>query len=191
MMNHVQTRTAIIARINKLLAKRPIYLDTETTGTDPNAEIVEICIVDHDGRVLLDSLIKPRRRIPPDVIKVHGITNKMVQDAPAWPEIWPRIQAILAGRSVGIYNVDFDLRLIKQSHHQFGLLWQPVGATAFCIMKLYAEFYGDWSSGRQAYRWQSLNRAREQCGITLPNSHRAKADTLLARAIFYHMAGQR
>jgi len=190
-MSHAHVRNNVIARVNKLLARRPVYLDTETTGMHDGAEIIEICIVDYDGRVLLDSLVKPRQTIPRDAIKIHNITNALVQDAPAWPDLWPQVQGILAGRSVGIYNVDFDLRLLKQSHHQAGLTWQPVGASAFCIMKLYAEFYGDWNRSRQSFRWQSLDRARNQCGLTLPNSHRARADTLLARAIFYHMTGQK
>jgi hypothetical protein len=32
------------------------------------------------------------------------------------------------------------------------------------------------------YRWHSLDDARWQCGLDLPNAHRAQADTLLARA---------
>jgi DNA polymerase-3 subunit epsilon len=190
-MSHAHVRNNVIARVNNLLARRPVYLDTETTGMHDGAEIIEICIVDYDGRVLLDSLVKPRQTIPRDAIKIHNITNAMVQDAPAWTDLWPQVRATLAGRSVGIYNVDFDLRLLKQSHRQAGLTWQPVGAAAFCIMKLYAEFYGDWNRSRQSFRWQSLDRARSQCGINLPNSHRAQADTLLARAIFYHMTGQK
>ncbi len=189
-MNQVQERKPIIARAQKLLARRPVYLDTETTGTHKTAEIVEICLVDHDGGVLLDSLVKPGRQIPRDVIQIHGISNAMVQDAPTWPEIWPRVQATLAGRCVGIYNASFDLRLIKQSHRQSHMAWQAVGATYFCIMKLYAEFYGDWNDYRRSYSWQSLEKAGQQCGLALPNTHRAKADTLLSRAILRHMGGK-
>ncbi len=188
-MNHSQTRKATIAKVQKLLAKRPVYLDTETTGTHQTAEIVEICIVDHDGQVLLDSLVKPRSKIPLQATQIHGITNTMVRDAPTWSEIWPRVQAVLTGRSVGIYNAEFDLRLMEQSHRQAGMSWRAVEINVFCIMKLYARFYGDWNAYHGDYRWQSLEKAGGQCGLTLSNTHRAKDDTLLARAILHHMAG--
>ena len=81
--------------------------------------------------------------------------------------------------------------LLKQSHEQAGLEWGPLGASAFCIMKLYAEFYGEWQQSRNSYRWQSLTKAGTQCGINIPNSHRAKDDTLLARAVLQHMTNAR
>ena len=59
-MNQLQARQQAILRAQQLLAQQPIYLDTETTGVRSNAEIVEICLVDHDGTVILDSLVRPR-----------------------------------------------------------------------------------------------------------------------------------
>ena len=63
---------------------RVIYLDTETTGFGPRAEIVDIAAVSAAGEVLLESLVQPTRRIPADATRVHGITNADVKDAPAW-----------------------------------------------------------------------------------------------------------
>ena len=114
----------------------------------------------------------------------------MVQAAPSWAELWPAVKAALSGQSVCIFNADFDIRLIRQSHRQAGLGDQPAGMTAFCIMKLYAEFYGDWNASRGSFRWQSLEAAGRQCGLALPNAHRAEADALLARAVLLHMAAQ-
>lgn len=55
-------------------------------------------------------------------------------------------------------------------------------------MELYARYYGSWNERYSSYRWQSLENAGSQCGIAIPNSHRAKDDTLLARAVLLHMA---
>ncbi|MGB0389210.1 MAG: exonuclease domain-containing protein [Ardenticatenaceae bacterium] len=186
-MNDAHIRQAIQGA-QKLVAEKPVYLDTETTGTHKAAEIVEICIVDHDGEVLLDSFVKPQGFIPIQATQVHGITNQMVRGAPTWREIWPKVQGNLTGRKVGIYNANFDLRLIKQSHAQCGMDWGAIGASAFCIMKLYARFYGEKNAHNRAFRWQSLEKAGEQCGVALLNTHRAKADTLLARAVMMYMA---
>ena len=58
-------------------------------------------------------------------------------------------------------------------------------------MKLYAQFRGDWNPRARDYRWYSLDDARWQCGLELPNAHRACADTLLARAVLQFIAAQR
>lgn len=187
-----QTRKAAINQAQQYLARKPLYLDTETTGYQNTDEIVEICIIDYDGQVLLDSLVKPIGSIPFSATQIHGITNEMVQDAPTWQGIWPQAHLLLRGRSVGIYNADFDLRLIRQSHQMNRLaslgMKSEAGAQAFCIMKLYARYYGMWNHRRRSYRWQSLEAAGKQCQLSLSNTHRAKDDTLLARAVLRHMA---
>lgn len=180
-------RAAAVARARQLLADQPIYLDTETTGLDPRAEIVEIALIDHDGAVLLDSLVKPTRPIPYEATRVHRISDGMVADAPTWAELWPQIQALLNGRRVGIYNAEFDLRMIAQSHAAYRVAERAAGSNAFCVMKLYAEFFGERSSYGD-YKWQSLDRAARQCRLTLPNSHRAGDDARLTRALLLHMA---
>lgn len=187
-MNQAQARQEAIAKAKAFLANRPVFLDTETTGTHNRSEIIEICIVGQNGQILLDSLVKPVNKIPMDATKVHGISNEMVQEAPGWPQLWPQVKEALANQWVGIYNAEFDLRLMQQSHRKCKLDWEPLGARGFCIMNLYAQFYGEWNDEKGDYRWQSLTKAGEQSGIAIPNSHRAKADTLLARAVLHHIA---
>lgn len=187
--NRSEGRRRASALARQRLQLQPLFLDTETTGVRSTAEIIEISLLDHNGEVLLDSLVRPRQLIPPESTMVHGISNVMVATAPTWAELWPQVQAILENRSIGIYNADFDLRLIKQSHQQHGLLWPTVQFDPFCIMQLYAQFYGEWDTHRNAYRWQSLEKAGHRFHIPLTNSHRAKDDALLARAVLHHIAG--
>jgi DNA polymerase-3 subunit epsilon len=161
----------------------PVFMDTETTGLGSQAEIVEICILEQDGNILLDTLVRPYRRIPPDVIQIHGITNDIVANAPGWVDVWPQVRTALAGRYIGVYNADFDIRMIEQSNRASGILWNPRDYRFFCIMKLYAQFLG-------TTRWQTLDAAGRQCGLSLTNVHRAQADTRLAREVFAHIAGK-
>lgn len=189
-MGREQDRRIAIAQAQIELNKQPIYLDTETTGLKQTDQIVEICLLDHDGTVLLDSLVKPTVKIPPDATRVHHITDAMVADAPTWPELWPQLEPILAQRRSAIYNAEYDLRLLQQSHRAHGLMWStPV--SSFCVMKLYAQFRGEWNSRSRSYRWYSLEDARRQCGLDLPNAHRACADTLLTRAVLHWLAVQK
>jgi DNA polymerase III subunit epsilon len=165
------------------LARNPVYLDTETTGLNARAEIVEISVIDSDGTPLIDSLVRPLRSIPADATAVHGINMDMVRDAPDWGELWPRVLEVLKGRHIGIYNADFDLRMMQQAHTSMGMRWQLDSAVPFCIMKLYAKFYGEINPYRGSFRWQSLEKARKQLGLSLPNSHRSLDDTLLTREV--------
>lgn len=186
MMN---ARQQAIQIAGEKLALNPLYLDTETTGRERNSEIIEISIIDDVGQVVFESLVKPTRLIPLDVMRIHGITNEMVKDAPNWMNVWPRVRDALAGRSVGIYNAEFDMRMIRQTLEKFRMPWSPPqNFSSFCIMKLYAQYKGEWNARSGSYRWHSLEDAGSQCRIPLPNSHRARDDSLLARAVLHHMA---
>lgn len=188
-MNHQKSKEEAISIAEKILKKNPVYLDTETTGLDNNAEIIDISIIDHNGSILIDSLVRPVNLIPREATEVHGITNSMVKSAPKWDELWPRIIDILDGQVLGIYNADYDLRLLKQTCRINSVDWQEPYSDFFCIMKLYAKYYGEWNDYHKSYKWQSLENASKQQNINLQNTHRAKDDTLLTRALLHHIAG--
>ncbi len=165
----------------------PLFLDTETTGLHSDAEIVEICLIDSAGSVLFDSLVRPTRSIPWDAVLVHNITDTLVSDASTWQQIWPKIEELVRGRCVGIYNAEFDLRMMRQTHALYGIPWEENFFTHFCVMRMYAKFYGQ-SGGRYGTpRWQSLTNAARQCGIYIQGAHRALQDTQMAMAVFNHM----
>ena len=189
-MSREQDRRAAIAQAQIELNKKLIYLDTETTGLNDLDQIVEICLLDHDGSLAFQSLVKPTVQIPAEATRIHHLTDALVSTAPTWPEVWQQVEAILTTRRIAIYNAEYDLRLMRQSHRAYGLAWStPVNH--FCVMKLYAQFRGEWNSRTRNYRWHSLDDARWQCSLDLPNAHRAHADTLLARAVLHYVAAQR
>ncbi len=188
-MRREQERREAIAKAQIELNRKPVYLDTETTGLRYTDQIVEICLIDSDGAVLFESLVKPTIKMPSDALRIHHITDDMVKEAPAWPEVWPQVAAILQERRCAIYNADFDLRLMQQSHLAHHLPWTAT-LSSVCLMKLYAQYRGDWNSRAGNYRWYSLDEARAQCGLELPNAHRARADALLARAVLHYLAAQ-
>jgi DNA polymerase III epsilon subunit-like protein len=188
-MGREQERRSAIAQAQIELNKQPIYLDTETTGLKDNDQIVEVCLLEHDGSIAFQSLVKPTVMIPFDATRVHHITDAMVSHAPTWPEIWPQLESFFQQRRIAIYNAEYDLRLIEQTQRLHG---QPCALplSNFCIMKLYAQYRGEWNARQRHYRWYSLEDARWQCGLDLPNAHRAYADTLLARAVLHFVAAQ-
>ena len=181
-----QQRVAEIAR--SIVQKNPVYLDSETTGLDKNAEIVEIAVVDDNGVILIDQLVRPSQPIPAGVIRLHGITNEMVATAKSWPALWPTVRGILLGKTVGIYNAEFDVRIMRQSLERYRLTWRESLST-LDILSLFSEFRGEWDPNRRALRRFRLEDAGQFFRIALPNSHRAADDALLARALLRRIGG--
>lgn len=182
------TRQRAIETARKVISANPVYLDTETTGLERSDEIVEISIIDDEGKPLFESLVKPSKPIPAEATRVHGISNAEVQNARSWPILWPQVREVLRDRLIVMYNAEFDLRLMQQSYTIYKLPWKEK-LNSFDLLKLYAEFRGEWDSYRRAYRFHSLASAGKQCGISLPNAHRSTADTLLTRALLRYIAG--
>lgn len=181
------TRQRAVDTARQVIAQNPIYLDTETTGLNRTDEIIEISIIDDDGNTLFETLVRPTQPIRADTIQVHHISNEAVRTASPWPVIWPQVRSVLFGRQIVIYNEEFDLRMMAQSHARYRLPWKDKFNT-FDLLKLYAEFRGDWDPLRRSYRYYSLADAGQQCRISLPNAHRATADTLLTRALLHYIA---
>jgi DNA polymerase-3 subunit epsilon len=151
-------------------------------------EVIEIGIIDDDGKVLIDTLVRPRGKIDPVAASVHGITQEMLNDKPTWDKIWPDIETVLTGRKIGIYNKEFDVNIMKQSHTRSWMRWTLPDNNFFDIMELYARFYGDWDRERLTFRSQALELAGKQCGIPLANTHRAIDDCRLTRALLHYIA---
>lgn len=185
---HLTQRQKVIDELNRLIETRPVYLDTETTGLDKTSEIIEIGIVDSDGSTLYHSYIRPARAIPPAATAVNGITQDMVSSAPSWPVVWAGLRPLILSRQIGIYNAEFDLRMMRQSLEQYRLSWKE-NLLAFDVMRLYSEFQGVWDPYQRSLKRYRLEDAGRYFGINLPNSHRATDDLLLTRALTHAMAG--
>lgn len=172
-----------------------VILDTETTGLDADAEIVEIAIIDTAGNVLLDTLIRPTRPIPAEATEIHGITDEMVASAPTWAEIYPQYQAIVAGKAIVAYNADFDAGMVAASCRAHGI--DPVGKSKgftngdwSCAMRLYSR----WSGETRDYgklRWHKLTAAAEACGVQETGAHRALADVRMTLGVVQHLSQRR
>ncbi len=178
----------VIEQAKKFLAKDPIFIDTETTGFSPDDVVIEIGVVNLAGEVLFEALVNPSMQIPQDAVAIHGITDAMVAEAPGWKEVWPELEAVMAGRLVGMYNAEFDLRMLKQTHQRHWLEWTLDDQYFFCVMKFYAAFYGQIGQRSREYKLHKLEAAGAACGIPLPNSHRAVDDAKLTAALFKYIA---
>ena len=163
--------------MNKLV-KHGVILDIETTGllNDPYAEIVEIAVIDMQGNVLLNTLVKPRHKIDESSVafQVNGITNEMVKNARSWEAVCGDLMEILWGQEkiALAYNAKFDITMIERQ--------SAAKLENECLMQLYSQWYG--TSKRH-----KLCDAATHFGITTTQTHRAVDDCQMALAVFNKM----
>lgn len=70
-----------------------IFLDTETTGLDPETdEILQISVVNNNGEILLNSYIRPEHKTEWTAAEaINHISPQMVKNAPVISDIVPLI----------------------------------------------------------------------------------------------------
>jgi len=105
---------------------REIVLDTETTGFDPRTgdRLIEVgCIELVDllptGRTF-HRFVNPERLIPPDAIRVHGITDEKVRDAPKFHEVVDDLMEFIGDAQMIAHNAAFDRNFIDFEYHRCG-----------------------------------------------------------------------
>lgn len=160
-----------------------VVLDTETTGRP--GEIIDLAILNHEGKVIFDSLLKPRMSIPLEVTKIHGITNNDVQNVPLFADVWPSIQELLLGKRIITYNAEFDRNsFIFTSHRQHielhDMVWE-------CLMKAYAQYRNE-PNQYGSPKWHKLHEACHQQGLEIVQLHRALGDAWAAYELMKRLA---
>ncbi len=175
--------------VRALISRDPIILDTETTGLGGEDVIIEIAVVDIRGNVILDTLINPSKPVPSEATRIHGLRNEDLQEAPTFDIVWRKsLENMFKRRTVCAYNVDFDIRMIRQTLKVYGMSF-PSSVKIECIMKLFAEMRGEWDFQRNHYRWFKLEEAAKILGIAIDMGlHRALADAMLAKEVLLKMA---
>ncbi len=135
--------------------------------------------------MLYHSLCKPDIPMPAKARELNGLTDAVLAAAPPFAQIWPDLVDVLTATEVPIYswNADFDREALRLSAKRFGL---PVPTAISdrnrwrCAMKLHARWYGEWSNGKNDYRYQPLAWAATSLGIEEGGYHRAIGDALNA-----------
>lgn len=172
----------IIEEAATILKQGCVIVDLETTGfsSDPQVAIVEVAVVNQDGEVLLNTLIKPGRRIPAEATGVHGLTNNDVAGAPAFETIYDQLAPLLHKKTVVAYNYTFEAGILDRVCMRLKL--PPITPSHwYCAMRKYAQFRG-------SRRWFRLGVACHHEGIPIENAHRALGDCMMTLALLRKMA---
>lgn len=170
------------------------FLDTETTGLDM-AEICQIAIVDVEGKILLDTLVKPSKPVTDGAYRIHRISNEILQNAPTWKEIQPVLLPIVQNYKIVTYNADFGWAMAQNSSEFAGLqddYFSGFNGVWECAMEEFAEFYGEWNDYRRSFKWQKLSHAYEvMVREPMPDAHTALGDAIACRKVVEAMANYR
>ncbi len=163
----VTPRQRVLYEARELWCNGYITFDSETTGLglEQDDEIIQWAVCDQHGAVLGSGYVKPTVPISLDAFEVHGIAEEQLADAPTFETIWPTIRELLAGKTVVIYNANFDSGMLWSSARPSGIevpydLFKDV-----CAMELFARFYGEIHEYYDTYTWQKLTTAIRVLGI--------------------------
>ena len=170
--------------IDELLDERCVILDTETTGLNNTAEIIEISLIDANGNVLLNTLVKPKRKMRSDnkAVSIHGITNEMLKNAPKWEDIHNTFCNLISGKRVVIYNAKYDVRLLEQTANKYGLTIPELNPE--CAMMIYGAWEGTKNVYDSGYKWHKLEDAARKLGVNVQGKqHRALTDCLMTLGV--------
>ena len=125
------------------LLRGAVILDTETTGLDDEAQIIQLAIIDMQGNTLFDSLLRPSCEISAGAASVHQITADKLIDAPTIVDVIDDVKKIIFRNRVITYNADFDSRMLRQTLSAYKLDAEWMKQVNFqCVMKIYAESIG-------------------------------------------------
>jgi len=169
-----------------------VVFDLETTGLSPDRDaIVEIGAMRvRNGAVqaqeVFQTLVKPQdaagqtMSIPWYTQKVHGISDRMVMDAPTLPEVLPAFLEFVGSAPVVAHNVAFDSGFVRAGAARHGLLWRPT--RELCTVQL----------SRRAFpreKGHKLDAVAARLGLTFEEGgrHRSLGDVRVTAEAFLRL----
>ena len=166
-----------------LLPRPMVFVDLETTGSDPLSDrITEIGVLEvgPDGIHEWTAMVDPEQRIPPFIQQLTGISEDMVRGQPVFASLAPGLLARLEGKLFVAHNAGFDFGFLKQSFRRVGLTFR---ADTLCTVRLSRALY-------PALRKHGLDALIERFQLIPKGRHRALADADLLWQFWQHLHRQ-
>ncbi len=168
------------------MKKTLIFLDTETTGADPQDRLCQLAYktAGQAYDTIFNELYKPPLPISIDSMAVHHITERMVADKPAFSESnnYVEVKNLLESPDIVIvaHNAPFDIDMLHK---------EGITPTAYIdTLRLVRHFDPDMKIARHnlQYLRYSLDLDKD---ITEPiHAHDAKGDIIILEKLFDRLA---
>lgn len=160
-----------------------VALDIEATGTNPvRHRMIELGAVKYEnGRAVEEysTLLNPKRKIPPYIQKMTGISSHDVASAPSTEEIIDEFLDFLGDSIIVAHNAVFDRRFIRC---EFALHGKPVFQNdSLCTLKMAQRLLHG-----KVTRF-GLSQICDYFETPMEDQHRALADAEGCGNIFLHM----
>lgn len=115
-----------------------VAFDTETSGKFPLvAEVVEVAAVKWRGGKIIDSyqtLVKPSRPMGEAVIRIHHITNEMVENAPNISAILPKFDAFIQDSVLVAHHAAFDIGFLTLEYEKHNMALPTACSIDSCLL---------------------------------------------------------
>jgi DNA polymerase-3 subunit epsilon len=162
-----------------------IALDTETNGlAGERCELTEVGAVLVGGGDLheqWDSLVGVASPLARGIQRFTGISQAMVDAAPAPEDVLPRLAAQLRGRVLVAHNAAFDVRVLRQAFARAALEWP--GPPVLCTVAVARRF-------APLQRRRGLAALAAALGIEVDDVHRALPDARTCARVFCALFGR-
>jgi len=154
-------------------------VDTETNGLAG-----DLCELTEVGAVLVgggecheswESLVRVERPLSRGIERFTGITQAMVDVAPAPDDVLSELAELIDGRVLVAHSARFDTRVLRQAFERAGLDWPD--PPALCTVSLARRF-------APLVRRRGLAPLAEALGIEVHEVHRALPDALTCGRVF-------
>lgn len=163
---------------------RYLSLDTESTGLDPSRDsVVSIGAVPvAGGEVAVDGgfeiLVNPRRKIPENVVAIHGIGDDMVAGAPDFTGIVDRLLATIDGSVILGHHIGFDFALLRRETLAAGRQWKDLPALDTLLLAAIV-----WPRERDL----SLDALARRFNVADQGRHTARGDAIMTAEVFLRL----
>ena len=170
--------------VNPLRANTPlnrlldfVVIDVETTGLTANlnsiVQVTAIRFEDFQPTEMFSTYINPTKPIPEDAIKIHGITDEMVKDAPVFDWVIDSLDEFIGKSNLVGHNLTFDLKFLYKNGYDF-LKHKRMLFDTLEISK---------SIDKDAYSRKLTDLCKDN-SILFPDAHSSEPDALAAGLLF-------
>lgn len=150
-----------------------IFIDTETTGLSARFNrIIEIGFIKvEDGKIIerFSSLINPKQRLSSKITQITGITQKEVDEAPVFEEIFEQFDSKLKGYHLIAHWASFDLSFFESEYYK---LDKDFKHKLYCSVLMSRRLY-------PFFRHHNLDSLIQRFNLSIQRRHRAFDDAEL------------
>jgi DNA polymerase III subunit epsilon len=156
------------------------FLDLETTGLSPwfGDRICEVGLVLTEGKRIkgtYQQLVNPQRPLSPAAASTNRLSDAELRTAPTFAEIAPEVENFLREAVVVCHNAQFDLQFLDSEFRRLG---REIQITNLIDTLFIAREHFDFASN-------SLTNIAAEFHIQNPQAHRALADALTDKSVFF------